>query len=408
MRKKVPAQPESWLLCVDESGEFTPGSRSMITGLLVQDRDTPALQAAWRKALERIFPLHVFPQHAHEIRQLASRLVGYRRLSPAAREALAPVVQILCDEAWARIGEGSRVLGPGTATLRQFLAQVEAGTEVGRELLVAVGDWLAARDASLAERLRAQEEEEWRQFRSFAETIGGAYGPRRCYLVAAGVQVPSPGGGARGEPDPFITTLAVLLERVVALLRSRESPRLLVTRLDPRYYRSVKAGQDRPVDAEAVAACWGEAARFPLPCGVAHGEREELLRILVSRTSSRRICREKGHQYHPGLVIADLCSNRLFGLLRKNPPLERVLRISDMLLGLPLRAVAAALSDAGELPSLAMAGEPRAAIARAWSVPRLEPAWDELSPRWAREQAQRWYTALAAAQIAPAAAGGRS
>lgn len=97
---------------------------------------------------------------------------------------------------------------------------------------------------------------------------------------------------------------------------------------------------------------------------------------------------------HPGLVLADHLSNRLFGALCSSQThgWERLKVEAGFRFAVPLETVmrGAALKDL--LPGLASDGRPSAAVRGAFGgvVP---PDLTNVTPPWAREQAEAWVAA---------------
>lgn len=343
-------------LFIDESGDFDAATDThVVAGLLLVGSPPGTNPAELRRTLRGLAPLLPWPLHArvynHPVALGLAALargghaaardaldVSLARLAVAARDALAPAHGALLAEVDAAFAAGR---DPRDAALR----------ELNRGLRLAAPD-VHDELERLARRVPAA-------LRRVAAALGaGADQP--CLAVAAARCAP----GDAGQGDPYLSLLAVLVERAARVL-------VLAELADELHVR--------PLGRDVLDPVLGRRA----PLHVRHfGPLQERLRAarIPLRVVPQPVARYDA-DVHPLLVLADFGANRLRRVLdAPEAPLATIERRVQDEVGAPARR------RPPDRSNLAAAG---AAWRRTQGTPAASIDWTGAC-RWAREQAEEW------------------
>lgn len=365
--------PETWQLFVDESGDFDADAPTLVAGWLVRIDDSSELRAHLRRALDTAVPSLRYPQHANRANLLATRaleLARWRRRAPGAPErpweaAVSPALARL------RAAATHPAVAPA-------LERIDRGGSMDYELLRRCSDWLSACHPTEAARLRALADEERA---AVFDTLAGLPSSE-AFAIAA-----YDDGGEEAPSDRYLALLEAMLERVLALFRHADA------RVEVRAHvlvRDVQAPDfHRPIRLRAadVVRAVRAAERFPLLVPDA-GQPDPRVRIVPEVPS------EFAPTAHPGLVFADWIANRALSELQpashQRQPWHAIERSLRRRVGLV--PVAPFRNDAARplLPTVAVQGIPRRAVADAFARGRPPLARGECEIAWWREQANAW------------------
>jgi hypothetical protein len=274
------------LVCIDESGNFDlPADRVCVGGLLLKEADSPMLRLALKTQLDVIFPHLDYPPHATCYNRPSQHLVAWKRLSMERRKAVPLGLAMLLDTAEQQVlntpGAPAELSGPGGAPL------------LTPPLLARLDDWLRLHATGALDPLntvRSSSQAKLEQLLAHLTQLC----PGHCAVVAA-AEVPSVSAPA-SAPDRYLRLLAVLFERLIALLHSGPpGPRLVVRIASRGVWRPT--GARTPLAHADVLAAYQEAVRAS-PTGVD-------IELQVEPPE------DYDAQVHPGLVLADFAMNRL-------------------------------------------------------------------------------------------------
>lgn len=366
----------SWLLFLDETGDFDdPAAAVAIAGLLVQETH-PAMLAGLRAPIAALNPVVPYPPHASMLNLSLAHWVAWSRAAPAARAA-----HWRAD--W--MATADRELAGSTWLAKVLATPLQRGNE-WYAALQQIDAMLPSRAPGAARLLEAVRGEHEHRMVSFLDALAGRYGPERCLAVAAAEAPGIDGGGS----DRYLSLLRVVMERVLLLLRSRPAARHRVRVLAAG--RHVEASPfPRRIDLRSrdVADAIRAAERFPLDAPPAGGP--DAWVHLVPESPQ-----PYDAQVHPCLVLADFVANRLGWPLRRCsswPALSDDVRRRT---ALPAEAAPRWLAPARPCPTIAAAG-PAGEVVRALFGGELDRGGAlqslrdrKVRPGWAREQAERW------------------
>lgn len=376
---------ESWLLYVDESGDFAgEEGTSVVAGLLLRGEENVEASRALRSELERIFPLSPWPPHASILNQPSSRVYfalqgagtpGTRR--DAALEAIAPAVQAV---------ETSH-----HETAIAFREAARRREKPSFERLVAVGEVLRNDAPRAWAALRARVEEERHALQAFLAHAAEVAVPDDAVVVAAVARAPEADSEATvGEVrrDAYVDALETLFERTIAFLRDERQ----TAGTDVRVWASIATRsvgvlgyRTMELDARHVVEI-ARRASAKLPALGDHVEPRIVPREFVTRY---------GAAVHPGVVLADYVANALrFSIATsasdRTPWVGLASRCRERV-KLPVSRPVPMLG-AARLPTIAVSRFPREAILAA--LRGEPPSMLEAEPAlWAREQASEWISA---------------
>jgi hypothetical protein len=373
---------ESWLLYVDESGDFARDeATSVVAGLLLRGEATVEGSRALRSELERIFPLSPWPPHTSVLNQPASRayfaLQGAGTPGPgrdAACAAIAPAVDAI-------------VASTQEAAIA-FCGAARRQEKPRFEHLVAVGEILRNEAPRASWALQSLVEAERGELQAFLAHAAESIVPENAVVIAAVARATeADAGAATGDVirDTYVDALETLLERTVALLRDeRRSPGT-----DTRVWASVATRSVgilgyglMNLDARHVVEV-ARNASSKLPRAPYHAEPRIVSREFVTRYDET---------VNPGLVLADYVANSLrFSLptsASDRTTWAALAASSQHHVKLPLARPAPTLGPE-PLPTIAVAGYSREAILAALRG-EVPTALHEERALWAREQAERW------------------
>ena len=204
---------------------------------------------------------------------------------------------------------------------------------------------------------------------------------RGAFVVGASVD---PTDEAEADTDRYLRALAVLFERVYALLRGSGEHVVWVipaTR-DVRAINGWARFHLRPKDVGDRIA---EAERFPLGAPKS-GERDRQVRLVAGMPRAY-----DGHA-HGGIVLADFVANSLRLPSAQARFWSEIVEVGADAFGLSLERAAGLLAAAGPLPCIAADGAARVAVAAVMADASAKPVLPT-SPGWARDQAARWVVA---------------
>lgn len=391
MTSKAPT--EYWQLYIDESGDFGDSGDywrsdeiSVVTGLMIRSDDARARPDLWSSGLKgRILdalPFPHFPAHANVLNLPVAWLCAFRIHALVYSEAH-PMGEIFCD-AVDRIGSSS------DAYMTEFLGYLQRGGWPKWELIRAANLWLEHNETGLYQ-LLVQYTEKWQHnFHSLLTELLRLFDRSDCYVLAGAGRCyfhedSIESGAATG--DPYLDLLERLFERLFCMLRSadgkKRSIRVLVAQRDI-FARRIH------LTVEHIEAVIGRAVQFPLypPMPDGGGVDPQVTVEVLEPQAMRAMA-------HPGLVLADFCSNRLYGLLKYADSWSQLVKDGQERFAVPLQAVARGLLQAGDLPGLATGGRPRNAVWAAFAGGEKENL-DGVRPRWMADQAALWIEAAEA------------
>lgn len=369
---------EDWLLFVDESGRFEePDEPTAIAGLLLRSRDEPVLRSALRKSLCRAFPLVRYPQHATELRRPTAYAAAAMLRTPAAdetqeerdaRRAAAPAVRVLSD-------------APPRSLAADFMDAVRNGRMPTCEALNRADAWLSRRAPAAWSDLEAWRRRCERHMAGLLSKLHEELDGHAWVLLMGGRGAGEEWDTYEASPrlcrDAYLRQLEALFERTLSLLRGRGTRRRIIAYVATRPvtlegFGSVELWSRevmRPAEAAAVTALgsdWRDSVR--LIAGAPIVRYDEFV--------------------HPGVVLADFLGNRLRMRLWERRDWTRLAEAVARVAPLPIEATATLAPELGALPTLGMDGPARRCIQDAAAGRPADPT--SLSPRWNRDQAQRW------------------
>jgi len=373
---------ETWLLYVDESGRFDgDDTASVVTAVLLRGEENNEVAGDLRRVLSGIFPLSPWPPHARVLNQPASRVLFALQGAGTAGPPR--------DAALARVAAAVRIAQQSTD--ERLIAICSAAAEPTHALLVNAGEALRHASATAWDALRFAVETERVALRDwFAQVENDLPCGDAVVLAAVARPVEADPKASTGDlkRDRYVDALDTLLERAIALLREEERSAGTEVKISVR------------VATRGVSVCGlGRMDLNSLHVGAA-GRRAGALPSLPGRITPRVITTELVTRYdafvHPGVVLADLCSNAMKHVLDTRAAdrtswaeLENLLRDQ---LRLPVSRSAPTLANA-LLPGIAVCQVPRKAIVAALlGEPPVSLAAEPA--RWAREQALAWVSAI--------------
>jgi hypothetical protein len=365
----------TWELYVDETGDFSaPDARVCVTGLLVDESREPLPVEPLRDCLRVVYPLIPFPPHATELKQLSTFVAAYGLHGCPVDD------RSFVERPFKRAYE--HLMSSADPVALAFGNSLQNSAIPRREVRLACDTLLRANLPLEAAELETYGRRCHRRMADLFDTVGSLWGPKECYVVAAW-DVDGGGEEFGGAPavhaDRYLRTLAVLLERVVMLLRAPEGPcqqvrlRVAVRDLHPG------PGAVRREHIGLVAAA---AAGFPwLSTDVSGTVQFEPLE--PERFDIR---------VHPGLVLADHIANRLFPLSTE-PTWVAMERAGRRAFAIPISGECRALGR--DLPAFCATGSARRSIFGGLQQTAAVNLAN-IHPGWARDQARQW---VAAAQL---------
>lgn len=375
---------DTWQLFIDESGSF--GSRAepnLVTGLLVNEPWNDELPTALHGALHDGLPLVPYPPHATDLRIPVSRVAAARLYGEP---------RTTRDEAVARrlAAVADAIRTSDSAAPQGFCMALDEGSWPDQGRLRRCDSWLRAAHPEHHALLRGLVDEQDAAMRSLFDCLAKHYGPQRCFVVGAANEVSNAPIDDTPDPDLYLQLLEALFERLVALLRSRSGP-IRVVRIHAAV-RNVRRGfvaarKTSPLSMQALADVARRALQFPIE-GVPTPGVPSVLRFVAHEPKSAN----SDAKVHPGVVLADYLSNRLWGAIQAHADWATLREGAIRRFSLDVRAVAATLAPAGPLPAIASDGLARAAVRDAFDGGRPQ-GLSGLEPRWVGQQAAYWIQA---------------
>lgn len=366
--------PTWWTLHLDESGQFSnPNEPVLLAGFLLQEPPSDAADEILGGLLRRIDPLIPYPPHATEILWPAWWFARWVLASPEVRAAH-PARAVL-DQAAGVFQRAGAV-----SALDEMSSQLQQSQTPDYDSLRDASRWLRGRDPVLYaqfEVLRRNAEDHYRAIGARLQTL---YGDDRCWLLAAS----DPGAVAFDGPDRYLSLLTVLLERVFALLRAHPAPRHEVRVIAAqRHVTDGRVSRRRMLRPQDLGDCVRKAEAFPLHAPEVAPDKA--VRIIPWSSVAY------DEQVPPGVALADFVANRVRRILMQGRDWNRT--SSDVVASTGLTAVARpGVRPSGEaLPTVAVAGPPREAVAAAFRGPP-PPRPPAPGRSWSAEQARRWIT----------------
>jgi hypothetical protein len=361
----------SWVLFLDESGALEDfESNAVVAGLLMRCLDSPQNKLRLRSMLERAFPHLVYPMHAR-----LENIPVYHALSVVARGAPPPVAANACRRAVERLADFT----PARSLLDA--AHARRPQSVAWRDLQAADAWLARTDAGIHRdlvHLRAHWEHEWtRVLAAMTDRLES----RPCFVVGAwdvGSEVP------HSTQRRYLSLAEACIERALQLIGSHEPPQQRIhLRVSARNIPEGGSGSTLrrlcPADIHEITS---RASSFPLH-RQGHG---------VSFLSYRPCSHHK--DVHAGLVCADAICNRLYRNLSLRRSWDEIEIRSTRSIALPVRHLPRLAGIGVPLPTLAVDGELRACIRRAFENPAeaqdIRQSLETTNTGWAHEQAIAW------------------
>lgn len=353
-----------WELYIDESGELSGFSPSVVVGVLLRrpvsrDRLRDAFDLVLRGPTRSL----AYPPHATELHAAAGVLASWC----AAKDDDAALDELLRS-----------MMRDSNDAVRWYADAVSSGKRSPYETRAAVAEWLKTHEPSLAEEASAESE----RFRQAMGELGRQLTPAADALVV-GADASSTGldeGTESAGPtlDRYLSGLRALLERVVLLAKQSKVARLEVS-VAKRWVRH--AGLP-PLDLRVADV--GHAVRdtvgYPSTSYV-EGFEHDGLRVVVMETASYDA------RVHPGIVVADFVANRLRReLFDQTRPWSRLRSTCLRTFALPLEA----MLGAERVPTLACDGEPRAILRDGLRGEGVTDRLEALPRSWRSEQVERW------------------
>lgn len=343
----------TWLLFVDESGNFDdPEDAVLVGGWLVRHYDTFQLQEPLAKAMGHAVPYLLYPPHAADLNLPVAQVVGY--LADPQRVHSGHPHARLCREAV------SLLQSSNAAPARELVQAVTHKNKSLYDVLSNANRWVRTNHGFAMAQLRqaqAMFRADWDQL---LQRVQQQFGPTGSMAVAAW-QGPTP--GAAGA-ERYLGLLEVLMERCLQCLHGHNSVQNIWFRVAER--RGLTEQCLRSVFGKSQRT--GPFARF--------------------QAVPREPAAYRAH-VHPGIVLADFITNRLRNRLGAQG-WSGVREASQQAIRFPVEA-SPRFTAAGPLPTIAADGLPRLAIQRAFrKQPRLPLELDN----WAGQQAQAWVNAI--------------
>lgn len=356
-----------WELYIDESGDLTGNSPSVVAGVLLR---RPVSRDRLRDAFDLVLagPTRAlaYPPHATELHASSGVLASWYAASEDGR--LDRVLDAMAADS--------------SDMLRRYADVVWQGSSPPYEARAAVASWLEAREPALAEEARAESE----RFRFAMRELGRQLTSAADALVV-GADASSSGldegdEGPGPVVDRYLSALRALLERTVLLAKRAKVSRVEVSVAK----RWVQHPGFPPVDLRVADV--GHAVRdtvgYPWVSHVEGFEREGL-RVVVVETAAYDA------HVHPGIVVADFVANQLRReLFDPTCPWSRLRSTCRRTFALPLEVAL----DRADVPTLACDGEPRAILRDGLRGHDVADRLDGLRRSWRREQVERWLEVL--------------
>ncbi|MCA9530191.1 MAG: hypothetical protein KC543_08640 [Myxococcales bacterium] len=385
-----------WLLFVDESGNLDEARElAVVAGVLVRlDGDPAWFEQQVRAAIEWAYPGVAYPPHATVLNKTTGLVAStYRRhlrdpSAGAPRPALRAAWDALCAAA-PELPAAARVVA---ATRKHQEPRDWADLEECDRYLKRHHGGAYEGALGLAQQGGAGMARALARLPTCAAADSNKPRPAAFVVAAAARDVDDAfdlgATGDRTVTDRYLSLLGAMLERTMLLLRA-EPPAHHEVRLAVATRHVPRPGLPAtPLTASDVGEVVGRVIGYPfLP---AEGLGDARLRFHCDATP------KYDARVHPGVVLADFVANRLRRILGQaigSTPYSRVAENASRDISLPVEQAAAALQDAGPLPTLAADGQPRAAI-RAHLEAEADAAPLPARPRWARDEASAWIGAL--------------
>jgi hypothetical protein len=359
-------QPREWCLFIDESGDFIR-ERSLAAGLLLEEADTPSLDAALRGMLEQAMPVGGWPLHAAHL--------NVPSFTPAANAARCRNPQHPLAPELAECGRELAALDPALWDA----AVADAAAPHRLEPHVALSRRASHEAPALASRLNALRDALRSQLAGAVAAFAASY--RRQAFVVGGSVAPDDEGEKPG--DSYLRALTVLFERVLGVLRG-QGPGIVWAIAATRDVRAVASLPRIPLRPADVGASARAALDFPLGD---QGDTREDVRIVPGMP------RRYDGGVHGGLVLADLISNGLRAPVMGARDWRHLTAACKPTFAFSLEQAAGLLRGAGPLPCVAADGAARTALAEVLRG-ALKPQPLPAAPGWARDQAARWMGAV--------------
>ncbi len=366
---------EVWQLFVDESGDFAAGDPVVAGGWLVRWPDSPALRAYLRRTLDESLATAPRPQHAASCNLLATRVAHY------ALEARAGRLRGGADGTPLGAALEAMERSQASAELLGFSAAVTAGRFPEYAALKAASAWLWAREPRLAQRL---EDLAHAEAQTLFASLGQIPSDEAFLLVAHEDELEDVEAKYQ---DRYLALLEVVFERALALFREEKASVTIRAHVLTRHVQVPNLPRPLPLRAADVGAAVRRAEAFPLRAPP-NGETDKRVRIVPETPSVW------APTMHPGLIVADWICNRGLHVFKsarhaRLPWDATRARLEERVSLAPLARLRAAPSTP-LVPSVAVQGAPRVAIAEAFATGRGPMTAQECPVRWQTDQANAW------------------
>jgi hypothetical protein len=386
-----------WQLFVDESGRFDELDTRVVCGLLINAPVNPRADDLLVRAFKEVFVGVAYPPHAYQHNWAAGRLVSL--LQSGARPA--PVSEAIVAGAMGCLEQHDHL-----TAVQAFRAAVEGEKYPEVEHVKVVDALLEQYATTEHECLKALRDRDRHSMWQLMRQIPALYRTDNVFVVGAAQPIGLKDEHDHGQ-DPYLWLLQLLLERVISLLRQRDSAsaqRVWVTIARRNVNASlIPGGPPQTVQlllrhvSDAIALA---SATPPWPVSSSADSRRALEKDSV-RLQPRCIPPRYDTNVPAGLVLADFAANRLRWVMERSltKSWKKIERGAASYFALPIAAKpqwAFGIDEIGSLAAIAVPGAPRARIQAAFADCANDDKQHACEASWIEEATMRWEKAARA------------
>jgi hypothetical protein len=326
----------SWRLYIDETGAFKPKERSAAVGLLIRSSDHHALAQGLQQTLQALVPEVAWPLHSTELRQPATLLWHWARLSHE-QQLISPIHDVLKRTV-------DTMSGSDNSAFVRFATEVRARHTATRAWMVELDSELRRLHVSLYNALANRSTEIMLNLASLVRALATHLGSQNCVAVVGLAHASSAACDLS-----YLDALQSLGERTYTLLRQRPAR--------PECVRMCVAGRrtkDGYLSRELVQKTMRFAQQLPpdppvdTDVGVRAGSSVQLTadEVIDYRRDANAL-----------MVLTDFVANSLYrNLGRSKLTWDALNDACKRAMGLPLMAMPAIAPETGPLPTLGLSG----------------------------------------------------
>ncbi len=388
------ALEQNWVLIVDESGDFSKKDETVcVAGLFAREpRSTTDDNQALLARIANATPTIAYPPHTKLLNIRSAHLVWYRRASEAQKSAHRDAR--LLRMAFGEIAFHANA-SPPPPIVTTLLSDSPGTIEPTYDQFLELDSWIYTHAVGAYAKLRTVRDNVRARLQSCLAIYAADVGSGGCFALAAadhGV-LPKPG---ELVGDRYLRLLAVLFERIYALLRTLPQDRHTVTIQCLTRHVTVPGRRWGPLQKTDVQACISRAEQFPL-----YSSKMSALGQSGPANAGVRLIAEQPIEFNAvapaRAVLADYIANGMRHPLTHSSTWSDVTSLVQRHLSISVEAFALAAPCMGPMPAVAAAGQAHFAIREAFALPdatqlpQRKMQWlAGIEPGWNREQAARW------------------